>query len=247
MLTYYQNLRRLPAAFYRPLAFIALSLVSTCAARHVARAQRHAAPPAAHRFSHPTRITNLYLPLSDLHQDILEGREGAHAVRVERTRKAGVKTFTVWGQKVAAMTVEDKEFSDGKVSEITRDYFAQADDGTVYYLGEDVDNYRNGKVVAHEGAWLTGVRGAVPGVLIPGHLAVGARFKSEDVPKVTQEKDEIVSLSATATSPAGNYKNCLKIKETLSEGEVEYKIYAPHVGVVIEAPEHGELRLISHR
>src|SRR5437762_8506857 len=31
---------------------------------------------------------------------------------------------------------------------------------SVYYFGEDVDIYKNGKIVGHEGSWLSGEKGA---------------------------------------------------------------------------------------
>ena len=210
-------------------------------------AAANARPADAPAFTHPTEITNAYLPLSGLHQDVLEGTEDGHAVRVERTRKPGTRTFAVWGHKVAAMIVEDREFRDKKLTEVTLDYFAQDDNGTVYYLGEDVNNYKNGKVVGHEGAWLSGKNGVLPGVLVPAHPGVGDRFKSEDVPHVTTEQDEVVSLTETVKTPAGSYAGCLKIKETTPEGEVEYKYYAPKIGVVAEIPGKGDVRLKSHR
>jgi len=39
-------------------------------------------------------------------------------------------------------------------------------DKNVYYFGEDVDVYRDGKVVGHEGAWLSGREGAKFGLMI---------------------------------------------------------------------------------
>src|SRR5882757_5220276 len=39
------------------------------------------------KFSHPRDITNPYLPLGSLKQDILEGKEGGKHVRIERTAK----------------------------------------------------------------------------------------------------------------------------------------------------------------
>jgi len=40
--------------------------------------------------------------------------------------------------------------------EVSQNFFAQADDGTVYYFGELVDTYGGGSVVSHEGSWLLG-------------------------------------------------------------------------------------------
>ena len=200
--------------------------------------------PPALKFSHPREITNLYLPLATLKQAILE----SDGERVERTVKPDVRrTFVIAGQTVEALAVEDREFVSGKLAEVTLDYFAQADDGTVYYLGEDVDEYTNGKVTGHSGAWLLGKDTPTPGVLMPAHPRAGDRFKSEDVPRITREQDEVVSLSDTVTVPAGTYANCLKIKEVASDGDNEYKYYAPGVGCVKEVESGGELSLRSRR
>src|ERR1039458_1971484 len=179
------------------------------------------------KFSHPRDITNPYLPLASLRQDILEGKEGGKDLRIERTIKPEIrKTFKVGKQKIDVLVMEDREFENGKLSEITLDYFAQADDGTVYYLGEDVNEYKDGKVVGHAGAWLYGVHTKVPGVLMPGNPKVGDKFRSEDVPKITTEDDEVLSLSETVTVPAGTYQNCMKMREVLSDGGIEYKYFA---------------------
>jgi hypothetical protein len=191
-------------------------------------------------------ITNPYLPLASLVQDILEGTEGSAAVRVERALKTGTRSFTVGGRVVQALIMEDRAFVDGELEEVATDYFAQSDDGAVYYLGEDVDIYQNGQVVSHEGAWLYGVNTNQPGLIMPAHPKVGDKFQAENVPGITTEDDEVISLSETVTVPAGTYTNCVKIKEVLSDGTIEYKYYAPNVGVVKEVPEDGELDLISH-
>jgi hypothetical protein len=199
------------------------------------------------KFSHPREITNPWLPLALVKQDILEGREEGKLVRIERTAKPEVhKAFKVGKQSVEALAFEDREFEDGKLAEVALDYFAQADDGTVYYLGEDVDEYKDGKVVGHGGAWLLGVQTQVPGVLFLAHPRVGGKFFSENVPNITTEEDEVVSLSETVTVPAGTYQNCVKVKEKLSDGKTEFKYYAPGVGVVKEVPAEGEVLLTTH-
>jgi hypothetical protein len=54
----------------------------------------------------------------------------------------------------------------GRILEDATDFYAQADDGSVWYVGEDVDNYENGVVVDHEGSWLAGKDGP-PGMIMP--------------------------------------------------------------------------------
>ena len=194
-------------------------------------------------FSHAREITNSFLPLASLQQDLLESK----SERVERTAKPEVKkSFVIAGQTVEALAVEDKEFTDGKLTEITLDYFAQDDAGTVYYLGEDVDEYKNGSISGHNGGWLLGKETQKPGVLLPAHPKVGDKFMSEDVPKITWEKDAVISVGETVAVPAGTYENCLKVKERASDGTTEYKYYAPGIGCIKEVESDGEVALKSH-
>ena len=95
------------------------------------------------------------------------------------------------------------------------DYFVQDDNGTVYYLGEDVDEYADGKIISHDGTWALGRDTVVPGVLFPAQPTVGLKFMSEDVSDEISEFDEVISLTETVVVPAGTYKNCVKIKESL--------------------------------
>src|SRR5207249_276251 len=82
------------------------------------------------KFSHPRDITNPYLPLAYLKQDVLEGKEGSKKVRIERTAKPDVhKTFKIGKQTVEALAVEDREWENGKLAEVALDYFAQDDEG----------------------------------------------------------------------------------------------------------------------
>src|ERR1043165_3089993 len=54
---------------------------------------------------------------------------------------------------VQTRVVEDRESKGGQLTELTRDYYAiDARTNDVYYFGEDVDVYKNGKVVSHKGA-----------------------------------------------------------------------------------------------
>jgi hypothetical protein len=195
-------------------------------------------------FSHSRDITNPYLPLASLKQDILENK----SERVERTARPGVhKVFQLGGQTFEALTVEDREYSPGgDLIEATLDYFAQDDDGNVYYLGEDVDTYKNGQVSGHSGTWLLGKDTQKPGVLMPAHPQVGNQFMSEDVPKITWEKDAVVSVNETVTVPAGTFSHCVKIKEIASDGDTEIKFYAPGVGCIEEIEGAAALPLKSH-
>ncbi len=202
------------------------------------------------KFSHPREINHPYLPIANLKQDIIEGTEEGKKVRVERTLKPDIhKTFTINGQAVESLVYEDRAFINGKLEEVAIDYFAQDDAGTVYYLGEEVTDYdESGKELPSGKAesWMLGVDTQVPGVVMPANPKVGDKFKCEDVSKDINESDEIVGVGETVTVPAGTFSDCLRVKEMLADGTIEYKWYAKGIGAVREMPSNGDEQLISH-
>ena len=152
------------------------------------------------------------------------------------------ETKTVDG--VETRVVEEKETASGEVAEISRNYFAiSKKTGDVFYFGEDSHTYKNGKIANHEGSWLAGVNGARFGMAMPGKPTVGAAYYQEIAPKVAMDRAEVVSTSETAKTPAGEFKNCVKTKETTPlEKGTEFKLYAPGVGLI----QDGDLRLVKY-
>ena len=136
---------------------------------------------------------------------------------------------------VETRIVEERETEDGELTEISRNYFAaDKTTGDVYYFGEDVDNYEDGKVANHEGGWLSGVDGAKFGLMMPGKPAAGDKFYQEIAPGEAMDRAEIVELDTTLETELENYTGVLKVRETspLEEDEVSFKWYAPGVGMV---------------
>jgi hypothetical protein len=160
----------------------------------------------------------------------LEGKDGNAVVHLTITVLDD--TLTVDG--VETRVVEERETEDGELVEVSRNYFAHCEEtGSVFYFGEDVDNYENGVVDNHNGSWRAGVDGARPGVIMPGLNLVGARYFQEIAPGVALDRAETVSVTETLTVPAGTFQNVLKTKETtpLEKGR-EFKFYAPDVGLL---------------
>lgn len=146
---------------------------------------------------------------------------------------------------VKTRVVEERETAKGKLIEVSRNYFAiSKTNGDVYYFGEEVDMYKNGKITGHEGAWLAGKRNAKAGIGLPGRPKIGYRYYQEVAPGVAMDRGEIVSLSETVKVPAGTFTKVLKIEETtpLEPGVKEYKYYAKGVGLI----KDGGMELVSH-
>lgn len=149
-----------------------------------------------------------------------------------------VLTETKMVDGVECRVVEDRETRNGQLIELTHDYYAiDSVTNDVYYMGEDVDVYKNGKVVGHEGAWLSGVKGAKFGLMMPGAPKVGQKFYQEVAPGVGMDRAEIVSLKERISTPAGKFENCIHVHETSPQekGSSEHKWYASGVGPVKDA------------
>jgi hypothetical protein len=147
---------------------------------------------------------------------------------------------------VVTRVVEERETEKGELIEISRNFFARnAATGDVYYFGESVDMYKNGKVTSHDGSWRSGESGAHFGLFVPGKPARGDKYYQEIAPKVAMDRAEITSITDSVRTGAGTFGSCIRTRETtpLEPGVVEWKRYCPGVGIV----EDGELKLASLR
>src|SRR3990170_598946 len=139
---------------------------------------------------------------------------------------------------VTTRVLREVETANGELVEISHNYYAQCDDTQdVYYFGENVDIYEDGEVVSHDGAWLAGVDGAQPGIIMPGGaFLLGSRYYQEIAPGVAQDRAEHVGDDLEAEVPVGIFEDCVAIDETtpLEPGAVSSKVYCPGVGLVVD-------------
>ena len=143
---------------------------------------------------------------------------------------------------VETRVVEERETVNGELVEISRNFFALSTrTNAVFYFGEDVDMYKNGKVVSHEGAWRAGENGARFGLAIPGLPLLASKYYQEIAPGVAMDRAEIVGLDETVKTPAGEFSGVLKVAETtpLEPGVRELKYYARGVGLVMDGTAIG--------
>ncbi|MCG3131212.1 MAG: hypothetical protein FLDDKLPJ_01990 [Phycisphaerae bacterium] len=207
---------------------------------------------ASASFRNPTQIDNPYLsfPVGATWTYAVETGEGAERIVVEVLDK----TRVVNG--VACRVVRDRVFLDDVLLEDTHDWFAQDDDGNVWYMGEEVDNYtydRQGNLidVTHEGAWEAGkdVAGtgeiALPGYVMPADPSPGDVYNQEYYPGEAEDRGEVVALGVEITLSDGTTYACLQTLDTnpLDGGAGEFKYYAEGVGLVAEEPADGGERV----
>jgi hypothetical protein len=197
---------------------------------------------------HSARITNRYLPISKFRRTVLKGVDTGQHLRIVRTLQHRAKTFRYHHKSVEAAVVKDVVTNQRAHRRIekTIDYFAQDNAGTVYYFGEDVNEYSRNGHVSHSGQWRLGRDTHTPGVLMPPHPKLGESFKAEAVPGVTHETDHVVAVGRTEVVAGHQYHHVIKIRENAGPPpEVEFKTYAPGTGVITEA--NGGVHLVSSR
>ena len=150
---------------------------------------------------------------------------------------------------ITTRVVEEREEKKGELYEIARNYYAiDPKTGDAFYFGEEVDFYKNGKVVRHTGAWMADEEGSRPGMIVPGKPQVGMKYYQELAPGVAMDRAEVASITETYETPAGKFENCLKteesskIKTMLLFSPKEYKTYAPGIGLI----QDGKMKLVSY-
>jgi hypothetical protein len=133
--------------------------------------------------------------------------------------------------------VEERETLGGELAEISRNFFAICEEtNSVFYFGEEVDDYENGILIAHEGAWLAGEGANKAGVIMPGTILLGARYYQEIAPDIALDRAEIIDMGEVIQTPSGDFTDTLITQETnpLEPDVAELKYYAAAIGLIQE-------------
>ena len=176
--------------------------------------------PANEPFS--LTIDNEFLPLAVGTVQVLEDSVSKVQISVldQTEMVAGVKT----------RVVEEREWEDTKLTEVSRNFFVQACDGIVCYYVEEVDDYENGKITGHGGAWRAGVGQNKPGIIMPAQPAVGQIYQQEVAPGIAMDQAENVAMGQSFTTPVGTFHNVLLVKET----PASTKRYQRGIGLIFD-------------
>ena len=149
-----------------------------------------------------------------------------------------VMTVTDKTKKIMGVTttvVYHLAYEDGTLIEETYDWFAQDEDGNVWYFGEDTKEFdENGNVLSTEGSWRAGVDGAEPGIIMLANPRKGKKYHQENAPDVAEDMAQVVGYKDSFCVPYKCFKNVLVTKEwsPLEKGVVEHKYYAKGVGFI---------------
>jgi len=139
---------------------------------------------------------------------------------------------------VPANVIHDRLYlarEDGRgryLAEDTLDWYATANNGDVWYLGEATTEYdEHGRVVSTDGSWQAGVDGARAGIFMPAEPTVGAAYQQESA---VDAKDlfRITSIDGDTMTT--------REWTPLEPGLVTMKVYESGTGQVLEDTVKGQ-------
>ena len=192
-------------------------------------------------------VTNPWFPLQPgTRWTYRETTEDGEVVQVVVTATSVTREIA---NGVTARVVRDTVTLDGEIIEDTLDWYAQDEDGTVWYLGEDTAEFENGKITTRAGSFEAGVDGALAGVIMPASPEVGMAYRQEYYEGEAEDNGEVLALGEQTRVPAGEYDDLVKTADTtpLEPDVLEHKYYARGVGLVltIDKEAGGREELLS--
>jgi hypothetical protein len=195
------------------------------------------APDSARRdlvaapFSDPTSVTNPLFPIGELKSAILNGHVDGKVFHTETTLLPFTRIIE-WtpGQCVRVLVSQYMAFLDGSLQETAIDLYAQADDGSVWYLGEAVFDYKvDGLVLTTEGTWQAGLDGPFA-MIMPSDPQVGDVNRAENLPGYSFEEVHVTKVNQTFNGPSGPVSGGMVALEIHQDAAPSDKLFAPGYG-----------------
>jgi hypothetical protein len=185
-----------------------------------------------------TKIDNPYFPLTPGTRTIYEAttQDGLQRTTTEVTRD----TKNIMG--VDTVVVHDTVTIDNEPLEDTLDWYAQDRDGNVWYFGEATKEFKDGTADT-AGSFESGVNGALPGIIMPGHPQVGDQYRQEYAKGVAEDTGEVLDLTGSETTPlTGAVTNLLVTRDSdlldpTAPGENKY--FARGIGLILTVQTTG--------
>lgn len=178
-----------------------------------------------------TKITNKYFSLPVGKKLIFEAdtKDGLEKIEIEITGETKVI------EGVTTLVYLDTVYLNGQLHEVTKDYLAQHKNGDVWYFGENVDNYENGKLKDHAGTFIHGKDGAKAGIWMKAEQKVGDSYRQEYYKGEAEDMRDTVAVGLTVTTTLATYENCVKVYDwtPLNKKSREHKYYCPEAGSLV--------------
>jgi hypothetical protein len=180
-------------------------------------------------FSNPAEVTNPLHPTARVPSVLMVGTVDGQEFRTEVTTLPETRIIEWGGQRVETIVSQYVAYLDGRIHEVAYDFYAQADDGSVWYFGEDVFNFERGAIADTHGTWIAGKDGPAA-MIMPGDPSVGDTYRPENVPGLVFEEVTVKSVDQPLEGPLGTINGGLIVEELHMDGTYEDKTFAPGYG-----------------
>jgi len=180
-------------------------------------------------FTEPANITNPLFPILGQESVLQLGRVDGKPFRAEVALMPDTRIIVWEGQQVETLVSQYAAFLDGRLHEVAYDYYAQADDGSVWYFGEDVFNFKGGAIINTHGTWIAGKDGPAA-MIMPADPRVGDVYRPENIPGFVFEEVTVQAVDQTFEGPFGPVQGGIVIDELHMDGAREQKSFAPGYG-----------------
>ena len=183
-------------------------------------------------FGDPATGANQWLPLNPGVQWTREGTVNAGNRTLTHQVVSTVTDVSKPVDGVRTVIVLDQDTNGGQIAEQSLDYEAEDKHGNVWYLGSYTESYEGGQFVNASDAWLAGINGSKPGILMQADPKPGNSFTEDTVPGIEAPSAQVVKSGQSQCVPFRCFKDALVVQEGS-----EYKYYAPGVGQILTEPQ----------
>ncbi|MDQ5819890.1 MAG: hypothetical protein M3540_00420 [Actinomycetota bacterium] len=184
---------------------------------------------ASPTFSDPTDVSNALFPVSKQASVLLLGRVDGKPFRTEVTLLPETRIIEWQGQKVETLVSQYVAYLGGRIHEVAYDFYAQDDNGAVWYFGEDVFNFKDGLIADTHGTWIAGKDGPAA-MIMPADPQVGDVYRPENIPGFVFEEVTVKAVGRRLEGPLGSVNGGLVIEEVHMDNSKERKTFAPGYG-----------------
>lgn len=212
-------------------------------------------------FTAPLAIDNPYMPLPPGMRVVFSEVSVDECVIDEVEVTSDSKNdFTGTYAGLTARVVLDRAWLDADCDggrdlllEDTIDWFAQDDDGNVWYVGEETtafeyDEEGNLLGTSTEGSWEAGADGAIAGLIMLAEPSPGDFYQQEFREGIAEDAAKVIGVDRQVSTGLGTFDGCLITKEwsPLSLGSIEHKYYCPDAaGLVLVREFHGKTTIVE--
>ena len=192
----------------------------------------------AKNFVDPRVGSNKWLPLRPGTQWVRDGTTLVGNRKVPHKVLSTVTDVIRMINGVKTVAVFDHSVDSGQVVQQSLDYFAQDKSGNVWDVGAVTEQYEAGRFVTVDEAWIAGVDGAKPGILMPANPTSNTPpWSIAQPPNEAGDAAAFQRMQKRECVPFGCFDNVLVVEEgKRSALNNEYKYYALGVGQIRNEP-----------